>query len=132
MLRNTSGSPESKHNQRAVIYRACHGMKERECRKRLYIFRNLLRHSRHAAIAAFSGKVIVADNPAMPALVAIGPAPPDAVSCLDGVGRSVTMTNYARMYRFGITPWERYATAAAPSIAGRLDREETWRLRRPA
>ena len=27
------------------------------------------------------------------------------------------MTNYARMYRFGITPWERYATAAASSIA---------------
>jgi hypothetical protein len=23
------------------------------------------------------------------------------------------MTNYARMYRFGIRPWERYATAAA-------------------
>jgi hypothetical protein len=27
------------------------------------------------------------------------------------------MTNYSRMYRFGITPWERYATAAAASIA---------------
>ena len=37
------------------------------------------------------------------------------------------MTNYARMYRFGITPWERYATAAASSIAVRLDREETGR-----
>ena len=39
------------------------------------------------------------------------------------------MTNYARMYRFGITPWERYATAAASSIAVRLDREETGRSR---
>jgi SAM-dependent methyltransferase len=39
------------------------------------------------------------------------------------------MTNYARMYRFGITPWERYATAAAPSIAVLLDREETGRSR---
>jgi hypothetical protein len=26
------------------------------------------------------------------------------------------MTNYARMYRFGFTPWERYATAAAARI----------------
>jgi hypothetical protein len=34
------------------------------------------------------------------------------------------MTNYARMYRFGITPWERYRTAAAASIAALLDREE--------
>jgi len=39
------------------------------------------------------------------------------------------MTNYARMYRFGITPWERYATAAASSIAVVLDREETGRSR---
>ena len=39
------------------------------------------------------------------------------------------MTTYARMYRFGITPWERYATAAAASIAARLDREETGRPR---
>ena len=39
------------------------------------------------------------------------------------------MTNYARMYRFGITPWERYATAAAASIAARLDREESERSR---
>jgi hypothetical protein len=38
------------------------------------------------------------------------------------------MTNYARMYRFGVTPWERYVTAAA-SIAARLDREETGRPR---
>jgi len=39
------------------------------------------------------------------------------------------MTNYARIYRFGITPWERYATAAAASISARLDREETERSR---
>jgi len=39
------------------------------------------------------------------------------------------MTNYARMYRFGITPWERYRTAAAASIAARLDREEAERSR---
>jgi hypothetical protein len=37
------------------------------------------------------------------------------------------MTNYARMYRFGITPWERYGKAAAASIAALLDREETER-----
>jgi SAM-dependent methyltransferase len=40
-----------------------------------------------------------------------------------------SMTNYARMYRFGITPWERYATAAAASIGALLDREETGRSR---
>lgn len=34
------------------------------------------------------------------------------------------MTNYARMYRFGFTPWERYGRAAATSIAALLDREE--------
>ena len=39
------------------------------------------------------------------------------------------MTNYARMYRFGITPWERYGTAAAASIARLLDREENERSR---
>jgi SAM-dependent methyltransferase len=39
------------------------------------------------------------------------------------------MTNYPRMYRFGITPWERYATAAAASIAALLDREESERSR---
>jgi len=39
------------------------------------------------------------------------------------------MTNYARMYRFGITPWERYATAAAASISALLDREESERSR---
>jgi len=27
------------------------------------------------------------------------------------------VTNYARMYRFGIAPWERYGTVAAASIA---------------
>jgi SAM-dependent methyltransferase len=39
------------------------------------------------------------------------------------------MPNYARMYRFGITPWERYATAAAASISALLDREENERSR---
>jgi SAM-dependent methyltransferase len=39
------------------------------------------------------------------------------------------VTNYARMYRFGFTPWERYATAAASSIAALLDREEAGRSR---
>ena len=39
------------------------------------------------------------------------------------------MTNYARLYRFGITPWERYRTAAAASITALLDREETGRSR---
>ena len=39
------------------------------------------------------------------------------------------MTNYARMYRFGFTPWERYRTAAAGSITNLLDREETERSR---
>jgi SAM-dependent methyltransferase len=39
------------------------------------------------------------------------------------------MTNYARMYRFGITPWEGYATAAAASIGALLDREEAERSR---
>lgn len=39
------------------------------------------------------------------------------------------MTNYARMYRFRITPWERYGSAAAASIAALLDREETERPR---
>jgi 2-polyprenyl-3-methyl-5-hydroxy-6-metoxy-1,4-benzoquinol methylase len=39
------------------------------------------------------------------------------------------MTNYARMYRFGLTPWERYGKAAADSIATLLDREETGRSR---
>jgi SAM-dependent methyltransferase len=39
------------------------------------------------------------------------------------------MTNYARMYRFSVTPWERYGQAAAASIAALLDREETERSR---
>ena len=39
------------------------------------------------------------------------------------------MTNYARMYRLRITPWERYATAAAASISTLLDREEAERSR---
>jgi SAM-dependent methyltransferase len=37
------------------------------------------------------------------------------------------MTNYARLYRVRITPWERYRTVAAASIAARLDREGTER-----
>jgi SAM-dependent methyltransferase len=39
------------------------------------------------------------------------------------------MTNYARLYRFGVTPWERYATTAAASISVLLDREESERAR---
>jgi SAM-dependent methyltransferase len=39
------------------------------------------------------------------------------------------MPNYARMYRLGFTPWERYGQAAAASIAALLDREETGRSR---
>jgi SAM-dependent methyltransferase len=39
------------------------------------------------------------------------------------------MPNYARMYRFGITPWERYGAVAAASITALLDREETERSR---
>ena len=39
------------------------------------------------------------------------------------------MTNYARMYRFGITPWERYGKAAGAGIAALLDREEADRSR---
>jgi SAM-dependent methyltransferase len=34
------------------------------------------------------------------------------------------MTNYTRMYRLGMTPWEKYGPAAAASIAAALDREE--------
>jgi SAM-dependent methyltransferase len=41
------------------------------------------------------------------------------------------MTNYARMYRLGVTPWERYGRAAATSIAALLDREEAERSRPP-
>jgi SAM-dependent methyltransferase len=36
-------------------------------------------------------------------------------------------TGYAFLYRFGITPWERYGKAAAASIGAMLDREETER-----
>lgn len=39
------------------------------------------------------------------------------------------MTNYARMYRLGMTPWEKYGSAAAASISAVLDREEDDRYR---
>lgn len=39
------------------------------------------------------------------------------------------MTNYSRMYRWGITPWERYGQVSAASIAARLDHEEADRPR---
>ena len=39
------------------------------------------------------------------------------------------MTGYALAYRLGMTPWERYRTAAADSIAAVLDREEAERSR---
>ena len=39
------------------------------------------------------------------------------------------MTNYARLYRLGFTPWERYGSAAAASITRLLDREEKQRSR---
>ena len=39
------------------------------------------------------------------------------------------MGMYATMYRLGYAPWERYGTAAAGSIAARLDREEADRSR---
>ncbi|SKC70893.1 Methyltransferase domain-containing protein [Krasilnikoviella flava] len=35
------------------------------------------------------------------------------------------------MYRLGMTPWEGYAAAAAPSVAAVLDREESGRERPP-
>lgn len=41
------------------------------------------------------------------------------------------MTDYARMYRLGITPWERYGRAAAASIAVLLDREGAERSHPP-
>lgn len=41
------------------------------------------------------------------------------------------MTNYNLMYHLGITPWERYASAAATTIAALLDREEDGRLSPP-
>jgi SAM-dependent methyltransferase len=50
--------------------------------------------------------------------------------CFDGgKGGQTRMTNYARMYRWGVTPWERYGKAAAASIAALLDREESERSR---
>jgi SAM-dependent methyltransferase len=39
------------------------------------------------------------------------------------------MRRYALAYRLGITPWERYGSAAAASIAAALDREEAERSR---
>ena len=39
------------------------------------------------------------------------------------------MTNYALMYRLGMTPWEKYGSAAAASISAVLDREENDRYR---
>jgi SAM-dependent methyltransferase len=39
------------------------------------------------------------------------------------------MSKYARLYRLGIRPWERYGTAAATSIAALFDREEGERSR---
>jgi len=38
-------------------------------------------------------------------------------------------SGYALLYRFGITPWERYGKAAAASIGALLDREEAERSR---
>jgi SAM-dependent methyltransferase len=40
-------------------------------------------------------------------------------------------TGYVLLYRFGITPWERYVKAAATSIATLLDREEADRSHPP-
>jgi len=39
------------------------------------------------------------------------------------------MSRYALMYRFRLTPWERYGLAAAASIEALLDREEAERSR---
>jgi SAM-dependent methyltransferase len=39
------------------------------------------------------------------------------------------MTGYGLAYRLGLTPWERYGSAAAPSIRALLDREEVGRSR---
>jgi SAM-dependent methyltransferase len=41
------------------------------------------------------------------------------------------MTNYARMYRLGITPWERYAPTAKLALAALLEREAADRTRPP-
>src|SRR5262249_33967005 len=59
----------------------------------------------------------------------IDPASSCAGAALMAPG-SRSMTNYARMYRFGFTPWERYATVAGASISALLDREEAERSRR--
>lgn len=39
------------------------------------------------------------------------------------------MKRYAAAYRLGLTPWERYGAAAAPSVKALLDREEDERSR---
>jgi SAM-dependent methyltransferase len=39
------------------------------------------------------------------------------------------MGKYSLLYRFGVTPWERYGPAAAASIKAFLDREEVDRVR---
>lgn len=39
------------------------------------------------------------------------------------------MPNYPLMHRLGVRPWERYALAAAASVAAMLDREEAERSR---
>lgn len=39
------------------------------------------------------------------------------------------MAKYALLYRLGLTPWERYGSAAAASIKALLDREEVDRAR---
>lgn len=41
------------------------------------------------------------------------------------------MTNYERIYRIGITPWERYGRLTAAGTGARLDREEAERGRPP-
>jgi cyclopropane fatty-acyl-phospholipid synthase-like methyltransferase len=51
------------------------------------------------------------------------------LSAGEGVEEVGPVSKYARMYRFGITPWERYRTAAAASIGALLDREEAGRTR---
>lgn len=41
-----------------------------------------------------------------------------------GSEQTLLMGKYALLYRFGLTPWERYGPAAAASIEAFLDREE--------
>jgi SAM-dependent methyltransferase len=50
----------------------------------------------------------------------------DGWDCLR-IRKANQMTRYDSMYRLGITPWERYGTAAAASVAALLDREENER-----